>query len=80
MPGISATLAQILIAEVGLDMGRFATAGHLASWAGMCPGNKESGGKRLSGRTRQGDTWLKTALFMAGSTAARGKGTYLGAQ
>lgn len=80
IPGISLTLAQILIAEVGVDMGRFATAGHLASWAGMCPGNKESAGKRLSGRTRHGDTWLKTALFMAGATAARSKRTYLGAQ
>ncbi|MGW6919145.1 transposase [Kitasatospora sp. NPDC054939] len=78
--GISATLAQVIIAEIGVDMSRFATAGHLASWAGMCPGNKESAGKRLSGRTRHGDTWLKTALFMAGTTAARGKSTYLGAQ
>lgn len=80
IPGISLTLAQVLIAEVGVDMGRFATAGHLASWAGMCPGNKESAGKRLSGRTRHGDTWLKTALFMAGASAARSKHTYLGAQ
>ncbi|MDH6108713.1 transposase [Kitasatospora sp. MAP12-15] len=80
IPGISLTLAQVLIAEVGVDMGRFATAGHLASWAGMCPGNKESAGKRLSGRTRHGDTWLKTALFMAGASAARSKSTYLGAQ
>jgi transposase len=80
IPGISLTLAQVLIAEIGVDMGRFATAGHLASWAGVCPGNKESAGKRLSGRTRHGDTWLKTALFMAGASAARGKGTYLGAQ
>jgi transposase len=80
IPGISLTLAQVLIAEIGVDMGRFATAGHLASWAGVCPGNKESGGKRLSGRTRHGDTWLKTALFMAGASAARSKKTYLGAQ
>lgn len=80
IPGISLTLAQVLIAEVGVDMGRFATAGHLASWAGMCPGNKESAGKRLSGRTRHGDTWLKTALFMAGASTARSKNTYLGAQ
>lgn len=80
IPGISLTLAQVLIAEVGVDMGRFATAGHLASWAGMCPGDKESAGKRLSGRTRHGDTWLKTALFMAGASAARSKSTYLGAQ
>ncbi|MFF4583851.1 IS110 family transposase [Streptomyces sp. NPDC001373] len=80
IPGISLTLAQVLIAEIGVDMGRFATAGHLASWAGMCPGNKESAGKRLSGRTRHGDTWLKTALFMAGASAARSKNTYLNAQ
>ncbi|WP_338017444.1 transposase [Streptomyces adustus] len=80
IPGISLTLAQILIAEVGVDMSRFATAGHLASWVGMCPGNKESAGKRLSGRTRQGDTWLKTALYMAGASAARSRSTYLGAQ
>jgi len=80
IPGISLTLAQVLIAEVGVDMGRFATAGHLASWAGMCPGNKESGGRRLSGRTRHGDTWLKSALFMAGASASRSKNTYLGAQ
>ncbi|MET7721026.1 MULTISPECIES: IS110 family transposase [Streptomyces] len=80
IPGISLTLAQVLIAEVGVDMGRFVTAGHLASWAGVCPGSKESAGKRLSGHTRHGDTWLKTALFMAGASAARSKGTYLGAQ
>ncbi|WP_338678065.1 transposase [Streptomyces sp. SCSIO 30461] len=61
-------------------MNRFATAGHLASWAGMCPGNNESAGRRMSGRTRHGDTWLKTALYMAGSSAARMKATYLGAQ
>ncbi|MEU5324078.1 IS110 family transposase [Streptomyces sp. NPDC021056] len=80
IPGISLTLAQVLIAEIGVDMSRFTTAGHLASWAGMCPGNKESAGKRLSGRTRHGDTWLKTALFIAGASAAHSKTTYLGAQ
>jgi transposase len=80
IPGISLTLAQVLIAEVGVDMSRFATAGHLASWAGICPGNNESAGKRMSGRTRHGDTWLKTALYMAGASAARSKTTYLGAQ
>lgn len=80
IPGISLTLAQVLIAEVGVDMSRFATAGHLASWAGMCPGNNESAGKRASGRTRHGDTWLKTALYLAGTAAARSKGTYLSAQ
>jgi transposase len=54
IPGISLTLAQVVIAEIGVDMDRFATAAHLASWAGMCPGNKESAGKRLSGHTRTG--------------------------
>jgi hypothetical protein len=80
IPGISLTLTQILIAEAGVDMSRFAPARHLTPRAGMCPGNKESAGKRLSGRTRHGGTWLKTALFLAGVTAARSKGTYLGAQ
>lgn len=80
IPGVSLTMAQVLIAEVGVDMNRFATAGHLASWAGMCPGNKESAGKRLSGRTRHGDPWLKTALYIAATAAARSKTTYLGAQ
>jgi transposase len=80
IPGISLTLAQVVIAEIGVDMDRFATAAHLASWAGMCPGNKESAGKRLSGHTRHGDPWLKTALYMAGAAAARSKSTYLGAQ
>jgi transposase len=80
IPGVSLVLAQVIIAEIGVDMSRFATAGHLASWAGMCPGNNESAGKRMSGRTRHGDTWLKTALYMAGSSAARMKTIYLGAQ
>ncbi|MFD8653726.1 transposase [Streptomyces mirabilis] len=80
IPGVSLVLAQVIFAEIGVDMSRFATAGHLASWAGMCPRNNESAGKRMSGRTRHGDTWLKTALYMAGSSAARMKRTYLGAQ
>lgn len=80
IPGVSLTVAQVLIAEIGVDMDRFATAGHLASWAGMCPGNNESAGKRLSGRTRHGDTWLKSALYLAGVSAARTKGTYLSAK
>jgi transposase len=80
IPGVSLTVAQVLIAEIGVDMDRFATAGHLASWAGMCPGNNESAGKRLSGRTRHGDTWLKSTLYLAGVSAARTKGTYLSAK
>ncbi len=61
-------------------MGRFPTAGHLASWAGMCPGNNESAGKHLSGRTRQGDPWLSGLLTECGWSARRTKGTYLAAQ
>jgi len=65
---------------IGVDMSRFATAGHLASWAGVCPGNKESAGKRLPGRTRHGDTRLKAALFIASAGAAHSRTTCLGAQ
>jgi transposase len=61
-------------------MSRFATQQHLASWAGMCPGNHESGGKRLSGKTRKGSRWLREALVEAAHAAARAKTTYLGAQ
>ena len=60
-------------------MTRFATSGHLASWAGICPGNNASGGKRRSGRTRHGSPWLKTTLTEAAQAAARTKGTYLAA-
>jgi transposase len=76
IPGINARLAQIIIAETGSDMTRFPTAAHLASWAGMCPGNNESAGKHHSGKTRKGDPWLRGALGEAASAAARTKGTY----
>jgi transposase len=79
IPGVSRRTAEVILAEVGTDMGRFATSGHLASWAGLCPGNDESAGKRRSGRTRHGDRWLRQALVQAAWAASR-TATYLGAQ
>lgn len=78
--GVDRRTAEGLIAEIGVDMSRFPTSGHLASWAGMCPGNHESAGKRSSGRTRKGPKWLGVHLAEAASAAGRSKGTYLGAQ
>lgn len=80
VPGISLTAAQVVVAEIGVDMQRFPTAGHLASWAGVCPGNHESAGRVTSGRTRHGDAWLKGTLGNAAAAAARSKNTYLAAQ
>jgi transposase len=80
IPGVNRQAAETIIAEIGLDMGRFPTAGHLASWAGICPGNRESAGKRQSGRTRPGDRWLKSVLTECGWGAGRARNTYLGAQ
>src|SRR5262249_18046616 len=80
IPGVEQRTAETLVAEIGPNMSRFPTAGHLASWAGMCPGNNESAGKRRSGRTRKGDGWLRTALIEAAWAGARSKGTYLAAQ
>ncbi len=62
LPGIGHTTATGSIAEIGVDMGRFPSAGHLASWAGVCPGNRQSAGKRLGGKTRHGNTWLRALL------------------
>jgi transposase len=67
------------MAEIGVDMSRFATSGHLASWAGVCPGNNESAGKRRSGKTRKGSKRLRSALTEAAHAAARTKGSYLSA-
>ncbi len=78
--GVGQRTAQILIAEIGVDMSRFPTHRHLASWAGMCPGNNESAGKRRSGRTRKGNVWLRTALVEGAQAAARCKDGYLAAQ
>jgi len=79
IPGVARKTAVSLLAEIGADMSAFPTAAHLASWAGICPGNNTSGGKRRSGRTRHGSVWLKTALTEAAQAAARTKGTYLAA-
>jgi len=80
IPGVGRRVAEILVAEIGTDMSRFASAGHLASWAGMCPGQNESAGKRKSGRTRKGSPWLRSVLVEAAHGAARSKDTYLAAQ
>ncbi len=80
IPGISQRAAEGILAAIGVDMSRFPTAGHLASWAGMCPGNRESAGKRLSGRTTKGSPWLRQLLVEAAHAAAHTKQTYLSAQ
>ena len=80
MPGISDVTAQVLVSEIGVDMSRFPTAGHLISWAGLCPRNDESAGKRRSTRLRKGAPWLKATLTQAAWSAARAKSGYLRAQ
>ena len=80
MPGVSETVARVIVAEIGFDMTHFPTAGHLVSWAGLCPRLHESAGKRLSNRTRSSNPWLKTTLVQAAWSAARKKDTYLRAQ
>ncbi len=79
IPGISQRAAEGILAEIGTDMRRFKSAKHLASWAGMCPGNHQSAGKQLHGTTRKGSPWLRQLLLEAAHAAARTK-TYLGAQ
>jgi transposase len=80
MPGIGELAARVLLAEIGTDMSRFPTSGHLISWAGLCPKNDESAGKRRSTRMRKGAPWLKTTLIQCAWAAARKKGSYLQAQ
>jgi transposase len=80
MPGVSALTACVILAEIGSDMTRFPTAGHLLSWAGLCPRQDESAGKHRSTRLRHGNTWLKTMLVQAAWAAIRTKDTYLRTQ
>jgi transposase len=80
MPGLSETTARVLIAEIGADMSRFPSVGHLISWAGFCPRLDESAGKRRSTRTRQSTPWLKPTLINAAWAATRKKDSYLRAQ
>jgi transposase len=78
--GVGKRAAECIIAEIGVDMSRFPTAGHLASWAGSCPGNNVTGGKRRSGKTTKGDVWLQEILVECAWSTARAKNTYLQAQ
>jgi len=77
IPGVDWTLAAVIIAELGVDMSVFQSVSQLASWAGVCPGNHESAGKRKSSRIPKGNVYLKSALVEAANAAARAKGTYL---
>ena len=77
IPGIDETLAAATIAELGVDMGVFESVSQLSSWAGVCPGNNESGGKRRSSHIPKGNVYLKTALVEAANSATKAKGTYL---
>lgn len=77
IPGVAKRAAEVILAEIGTDMSRFPTAGHLASWAGLCPGNNKSAGKRYSGKTRKGSPWLRTMLIECAWGAARKKNSYL---
>ncbi|MGB8385936.1 MAG: IS110 family transposase, partial [Dermatophilaceae bacterium] len=77
IPGVQIRSAQAILAELGPDMAVFPTAAQLASWAGMCPGQRDSAGKHGSGKTRKGSKWLRAALVQSARSASRTKGTYL---
>lgn len=79
IPGVKDKTTQVIIAEIGVDMSRFPTDRHLASWAALCPGNNQSGGKHRSGKTRHGDHWLRIALVESAQAAVRQKRTYFAA-
>ena len=76
-PGVDCKAAEVMVAEAGAALGPFASAGHLASWVGLCPGNHESAGRRKSGRTTKGNRWLRVALARWAWAASRSKGTSL---
>ena len=78
IPGIGKRNAEIIVAEIGIDMAQFPTPAHLASWAGLCPGNNESAGKHKSTKTRSGNPWLTSALVEASWSAVRTRNCYLG--
>jgi transposase len=80
IPGVGEIAAAVILAEIGPDMSRFASAKHLASWAGLCPGNRQSGGKQLSGRVRKGNNWLRAVLSEVSWAIAHTKDNYLAAQ
>jgi transposase len=80
IPGVKQRTAEVIIAEIGVDMSRFPSERHLASWAGQCPGNDQSAGKRRSGKTRHGSKWLDSALTEAANAAVRSNNAYLAAQ
>ena len=80
IPGLAQTSAQVVVAEIGTDMTRFPSAAALAAWAGLAPGHNESAGRQRSGRTRKGNTWLRTLLVQAAQAAAPTKHTALAAR
>lgn len=79
IPGVDQKTAELIVAEIGIDMSHFPTHRHLASWAGLCPGNNESAGKRKSGKTRKGDRWLKRGLMESSWAVGRINNAYLSA-
>ena len=80
IPGVGESSAKTILSVIGTDMSRFPTASHLASWAGVCPGNNESAGKRRSGKTRRGNSLLRTTLVLCAQGASRAKGSFFAAQ